>query len=173
MLKKITLLSVLSTLTYIGTSTANANTLSELNKCSVVKDSLERLVCYDELVKKVNLGSLPQPRAQQKSSSSVPASINTVNTKKSVVDDFGKEHIRNRVEPDVVDNVNFVIAKVEKNKSGKWLITFVNGQQWKQIDSTTLRLKAGQEVELKKGVLGAFFLKRLDAKKRLRVKRLK
>ena len=174
MLKKITLLSLLTASTFVGVNTSlQANTLTKLNQCSTVKDSLERLVCYDELVKEVNSGNPSQPATVQTSSElTKPQNLTPVAAPRSAADNFGREHIRSREEIDAVKNIRFTVEEAEQDQYGSWLITFTNGQKWKQTDGTTLRLKPNQEVELQRGVLGAIFLKRLDANKRIRVKRL-
>ena len=167
-LKSIVILSLLSL-------TSQAETLNEgLVKCTKVEDSLARLVCFDRLAKHsvmpvnsiVNSNDV-EPDAKPKILAAV---------KVSKADSFGAEHIRKShdVEKEA-SKIVFEIMSLQKDPYGKYRFTFKNGQQWKQTDSNHLSVKVGESVMLKKGFLGAFYLKKNDedVNRKIRVKRLK
>ena len=62
---------------------------------------------------------------------------------------------------------------MQKTPYGKLIITLETGQVWRQTNSTSLRLKPGQEVYVEEGALGSYFLGKESSNKRIRVKRLK
>lgn len=51
------------------------------------------------------------------------------------------------------------------------LITLDNGQVWKQVDSSSLRLRVGDAVEIERASLGSFMLKKQGSKRSMRVSR--
>jgi hypothetical protein len=171
-MNKTALLSIFS----IGlvSMSATAGTLNtELAKCSQVKDSLARLVCFDDLAKTASLS----PVSEKQSSTSVPiakksARIEPIVSKEA---NFGAEHLKktNVSEDDL--QVVFVVEKLKKDQYGKWRFTFKNGQQWKQSDSSHFRVNIGESVLLKKGFMDAVYLKKnkADSNKKIRVKRIK
>ena len=167
--------------------TTQAETLNEsLAKCTKIQDDLARLVCFDDLAKQ----ALMSASAARQANVTVPAaksSIAAIETTATPVAkakvavapaakkaaEFGAEHLKksNVVEEDL--QVVFTIAKLKKDQYGKWRFTFKNGQQWKQTDDKHLRVKVDESVLLKKGVMGAVYLKKHGANKKIRVKRLK
>jgi hypothetical protein len=153
---------------------ANANSLtSELAKCTQVKDSLARLVCFDDVAKTTVFYSINEKQV----SNSVPI-IEKVTTIAPIANkeaNFGAEHLKkNNVSEDELQVV-FIVEKLKKDHYGKWRFTFKNGQQWKQADSSDFRVKEGESVLLTKGMLNSIYLKKNnpDSNKKIRVKRLK
>lgn len=164
MIKKLLLLSTLTAVSHLS----QANTLVKLNQCAAINDSLERLVCYDELAKGINQGKVAQTMPAIPKNST-PAATQQVD----ITDSFGKEHIKSKAQENLPDAITLTIQDLSKTVHGEWLITFTNGQEWKQTDGEYFKLKKGENVELKKGMLGAIYLKKFTANKRIRVKRLK
>jgi len=160
-----------------------ADTLTELQQCAATKDSLVRLVCYDNVMKSLNTGVSShtatsnkvrptQPAVTGQATPYRPTTTQTVviQQPKSKEDSFGQE---DKQKKDELDKVNFVIKSVKKDVRNKWLITFENGQVWQQTESGYLKLSAGDKVELSKGMLSAIYLKKPDSNKRIKVKRKK
>lgn len=60
-----------------------------------------------------------------------------------------------------VDTLTDTIKDARLDREGNWTIVLSDGAVWRQTDKKTLapRPKAGQKVEIKKAVLGSFFLK--------------
>ena len=136
---------------------------AELAKCAKIQDSLARLVCFDDLAKMENI-----PLVTKKQ----PATANPLVNKDA---SFGAEHLKKTKAAEDDLQVVFVVKKLKKDQYGKWRFTFENGQQWKQSDSGYFKLKVGESVLLKKGVLDSIFLKKNDANsnRKIRVKRIK
>jgi hypothetical protein len=177
MIKKITITTIFLGLGLLSASHASADTLGKLVKCSNTKDSLVRLVCYDNVVKSLNSSNsvnLPEVTASAVAESPKVS----VNQKPGVMksdDSFGSEHLiaKNKSKNKGLTQVAFTIKTAEKTLRKKWKVTFENGQVWEQTDSGYIKLSAGNKVELSKGMLGVFYLKKTDQNKKIRVKRQK
>ncbi len=72
-----------------------------------------------------------------------------------------------------VTTITFTIAKLKKMLRGEWQITFTNGQVWQQKGTDRFALKVDQSVQISKGALGSYYLKKAESNKRIQVKRLK
>lgn len=155
-----------------------AETLAEaLNKCSQVDNSLKRLVCYDKLnqqAKGYQDSELParivqggyHPNAPAQPQSNVARNSNAM----SAEDKFGLPKVL-REEPGEMESLSGKVSNVKKTQRGKLVVTLDNGQVWTQTDSDSILLRAGDQVSIEKGLMGAFFLKVTSGKSRIRVKR--
>ncbi len=155
-----------------------------LNKCSQVENSLKRLVCYDKLnqqAKGYKDSKLPTGirsgnnyqagNYQPKNSNQAAAPAGTpTNNMASAEDKFGLPLIQ-LVEKDQATSLTAQVREVKKTPRGKLIITLENGQIWKQTDSDRLLLRAGDSVNIERGLLGAFFLKTAAGTSRIKVKR--
>jgi hypothetical protein len=152
---------------------ASADTLSaELAQCAQVQDSLARLVCFDDLAISTKPSSVQeQTSIPTRVAKITPATVPAVSKEAS----FGAEHLKKLVLTEDERQIVFIIEKLKKDQYGKWRFTFENGQQWKQADSNKFRVKVGERVLLKKGVLNAVYLKKniANSNKKIRVKRIK
>lgn len=173
-MKKITFISLACA--GLTTLSVSADTLTtQLAQCAQVQDSLARLVCYDDLVKAASLPSVSKKQtvivSKESKKSSVPSSSAVLSKEAS----FGAEHLNNKNVSEEDLQVVFTVDKVKKDQHGKWRFTFKNGQQWKQTDDSYFKVKAGESVLLKKGVLDAIYLKKNDSNsnRKIRVKRVK
>ncbi len=171
-MRKITLIS----LACIGLASLSANAenlKNNLAQCAKVNDSLARLVCFDDLAKKVTSSS--DNIKQETIAGSVIKRDPVIAPSVSKEANFGAEHLKktNVSEEDL--QVVFVVETLKKDQYGRWRFTFKNGQQWKQSDSGYFKVKVGESVLLKKGVLDAVYLKKNDpdSNRKIRVKRVK
>jgi len=156
-----------------------ANSLeAQIKECAEQRDSLTRLVCYDKIGKglasKTTRATLSSDNQIQEQTVAVANTVQPtkVNTKE---DGFGKEHLKKTVEEvnNEVTEISLTIKSISKNVYDKVTLTFTNGQQWKQTDSTKLRLSAGTDVLLKKGALNTVYLSKSGSNKTMKVKRIK
>lgn len=165
-----------------------ADILTDIKKCADNKDSIERLVCYDNIAN--SLKSITTPNAPvvirkvepQASKNSIVAARPSV-AKTIVVqqqlqkqkqineEEFGEEHL-NKSE-DSIDEVFFTVKSVRKVGHNKLSITFENGQVWQQSDNNYIKISSGGRVKLSKGMLGVIYLKTENQKRRIKVKRRK
>jgi hypothetical protein len=160
----------------------------QLEECVKISQDTARLACFDKITKKFSSKSIEANTTQvitQKidnsskehidnlSSKSVEANTAQVITQQ--VDDFSKEHIEKTAEEKAneVLSISLTVDSLKKVGRGQWKITFKNGQQWQQKDTTKFKLKEGNKVTLTKGALGSVFLQKENNNKRMKVKRLK
>lgn len=171
-------LIIIFALLQLAPTLAQAETLAEaMEKCRVVSNSLNRLVCYDQLAQRANnledsdlqefyaqrpVGAPPTARAPQQPRGAQPPKPEST---------FGLEAQIQREKSDTLPEITAVVGKVEKAPKGKLIITLDDGQVWRQTDTETLRLKSGDTVVISRGMIGAFYLKKTSGKKRIRVKR--
>lgn len=152
-----------------------------LKQCSEQQNSLQRLVCYDRVVKDINQYSgleeaiqrgYPVPSSKAENRSPVPAPRAPVAQADSPQSgtEFGLEH-KKSVNEDM-DSLSAGITKVEKTLRGKYIITLENGTVWQQTDDDLLKLEEGQTVTIERGMLGAFYLTRSDVNRQMKVKRV-
>lgn len=166
-------------------SQVSAETIGEaLSKCSATENSLQRLVCYDRVVKDMNqyegldteaartitAPSVYTPVAPQRP---LPQQANVAQrpAPPSEQDKFGLEHKRDTQEE--LDELTSVITGIKENPYGKLVVSLSNGQVWQQTDDARLNLDEGMEIQLKRGFLSAFFMSREGISTRIRVKRIK
>ncbi len=162
------------------TANAQAETLADaMEKCSQVSNSLKRLVCFDKLVQRsrgmqdVELPTMVQ-RSQTRPTTApatAPQPSLQAAPQQSRESTFGFEQQIDEERREEFNSIRALVAKVDENALKRMVITLDNGQVWRQMESGSVRLKAGDEVIVERGLLGSFHLKRADSKRRIRVKR--
>lgn len=168
----------------LATLPVHADTIeSALNSCSMQDNALKRLVCYDTVVKNLNqyqgLDKNYDPvmplRPSQPVNASAPTQAAPVPVApvapKASASDFGLAKREN--DPENKDMMNSKVAKIIEGSYGKLTMSLENGQIWRQIDSSRLKVKVGDQVFIKRGILGSFRMGKPDTNKRMRVKRIK
>lgn len=171
----------ISLLMAVMSGTSFANSLEKLMECSQTKDSLVRLVCYDNVVKSLNQNKNTTMHSTATTDKTLQVKSAVIKTKKeqpevaSKEDKFGSEHLVSTIQKkkSELDKVTFTIKSAKKVVHNKWKVTFNNEQVWKQSGSEYIKLAAGDQVELSKGAFGSFHLKKLDGNRSIRVKRTK
>ncbi|MDO6446751.1 hypothetical protein Q4493_13285 [Colwellia sp. 1_MG-2023] len=162
----------------------HADTLVDLKKCAENKDSLERLECYDNVVKWLDSHVSSKPtdslRVTEPKDHTTPVAIRPSQAKPVVVqqpqkqkqvDDFGGEHLKKDKES--IEEVFFTVKSVKRVRQNKLVVTFKNGQVWYQTDDNFLKVLPGDRVKLSKGMLGVIYLKTENQNRRIKVKRRK
>jgi len=71
----------------------------------------------------------------------------------------------------VLDSLSGTITGLQQAGYDKVLITLDNGQIWRQIDTSSLRLRVGDSVVIERAALGSFMLKKQGSKRTMRVSR--
>lgn len=182
----IPLASLLAVVSVSSFSAQAADFVTSFKQCAAEKDSLKRLMCYDNLAKvvnysqqaPVNLPAVPVASAntvQQVAETVAPAvsKVAPSNKATTVEDAFGAEAIAKN-KKDKVEQVYYEIKELTKTLRGKWRFTFVNDQVWEQKDEdSNARFKVGETIIIKRGMFDSFYLKKPDANRTLRVKRIK
>lgn len=135
--------------------------------CSQLSENQPRLSCFDALTSSNRsiVETASKPVATEQSSPS--------NEQK--IDAFGKEHVKKSTAEltKEINAITLTVSELTKTVRGKWKITFENGQQWQQKDTTTLKLQQGDQVTLTKGAFSSIFLQKEHTNRRIKVKRLK
>jgi len=76
-------------------------------------------------------------------------------------------------QPPAIKEVTVHVAAVSFKGSGETVLTLDNGQVWEETEHDShIPLRAGEDVTIKKGMLGAFYLSSPEVRG-LRVKRVK
>lgn len=70
-----------------------------------------------------------------------------------------------------IDSLSAQVTGLQDSGYEKVLITLDNGQAWQQIETSKLRLKVGDEVEIERAALGSFMLRKTGSKRSMRVSR--
>lgn len=172
MLKKVVILMTI----LLFSSVSSADTLAtKVHHCAQIQESVLRLSCFDKLaiVYKNNTGLAVNTPTINIVSKPIKPIVKTQAEKES---DFGGENIKKKQlqeSGNALEAVVYTVSNINKNIYKELTITFDNGQVWKQSDSRKLRLKKGDDVEISTAMLGTFFLKKVNTKKTIRVKRLK
>ena len=136
--------------------------------CSNISDNLARLTCFDSYI-------MNNKAVVVKAENDISKSESHLTRTDQDIDNFAKEQLKKTDEERTkeITAITLTISTLSKTAYGKWNISFENGQQWQQKDSTKLNLKIGQRVVLSKGALSAIYLQKENSKKRIKVKRLK
>ncbi|MFT5295833.1 MAG: hypothetical protein ACI9YH_001849 [Colwellia sp.] len=154
-------LGILITMLLVCSTSSYAETLSDkLKQCVEIKDDLSRLSCFDRLslTSKNTVEIIEPPTQSQKESR------------------FGGDKIEKKKRQESgynLEKVVYTVAKIKKSITKKLTIYFENGQVWKQNDTIKFRLKKEDKVEISAGMLGSFFLKKINTNRAIRVKRIK
>jgi hypothetical protein len=152
-----------------------------IQACSSTKNSLKRLICYDDLAKNLQQGGSKQftkdslrpisPSQPLKEKALVETGIQSEVVEQKSDSEFGFEHKRDSKELD--QKIYAKVASIAKDRYKKLIITLGNGQKWKQSDSGTFSLKAAEVIYVERGSMGGFFLSKDEVNRRIRVKRIK
>lgn len=118
---------------------------TKINHCSQQSDTRLRLACYDDIAKNL-----------------IPEEIVMENN-------FGKTP---KAATNNLDKLYMQVVTTNKDPYGAQLITFDNGQVWKQTDSRRYKIKLDAKTFIKRGALGAFMLGQDDRNATIRVKRI-
>ena len=175
-----------------ASASVQAQTVADaLQTCGQVQNSLKRLVCYDDIVKNLNayggltdLMAVPAPLPARGTQGPAPvnprpaqaapyvAAPAAASPSASPESQFGLEHRKNESE-DRIEKLFASVTKVGKSNKNKVTVTLDNGQVWRQTHSDALRIKVNDRVYVERGVMGAFFMGKESAKKRMKVARVK
>jgi len=128
-----------------------------IRQCMTVRNSVERLACYDTAAARLAAGVTSQATPEEM---------------------FGIQAQHNRTQPAAaperaeVTSIEARVARLRETKDGSVLIDLDNGQVWRQEDSATLLLKVGDVVTISRGALKSFRLS-TPTKRSARVKRIR
>lgn len=156
---------------------ANAGLEQQLTACAATADKLDRLICYDNVSANIKSASVPSAGAASQTVATSAATVAVATpvavaaTATSTAEEgFGLEN--KRKQENTVDKIYLEVASVDQDPYGDLKVTFTNGQQWKQTESRSYKVTAGETVFIEKGALGSFFLGTDGRNSKIRVKRI-
>lgn len=159
----------------------------ELRVCRDLTDDDARLICYDAAVDRGgNSGyggpaqapahAADPPRGTPAAAADTAAATGTAAVL-SQEDLFGKssDDVQRTVQEatgnERIDSLSATVTKLQHYSYDKVLIALDNGQVWKQVDSSSLRLRVGDTVDIERASLGSFMLRKKGSKRSMRVAR--
>ena len=177
---------ILLTMTAAATATADA-LYDELVVCRGLPDDA-RLICYDAAVDRSRQGASGRPPASAAApaatvaatappSAGAEAAASSGSADLSQEDLFGKNQaeVERSVEEatgtERIDSLSGTISRLQQSGYDKVVITLDNGQIWRQIDASSLRLRVGDSVRIERGAIGSYMLQKKGSKRSMRVTR--
>ena len=181
-------LLIASVLNVVNASTeALPETAAQVRVCQAIEKNELRLVCYDDLfaqkdVKTVD--ALLPSNTQEKTAlvgvvstnSQAPNNVPAVQAKIDMEEakaNFGAERLERNQTQNPISELSASVISLKEDARGRRTFTLENGQAWKEGESSRLRITEGTQVVIKKGVFSAYYLKRDDSNRTVRVSRVK
>lgn len=142
-----------------------------LEKCRTETNALKRLVCYDEIESGTtnSVKAAPRPEINTSQMASTAAVTEAIERPATAASEFGREH--KQAINDEVDTINATVSELNYSPRKEMIITFDNGQIWRQAESGSFQVKVGQRYYIKRGTLGAFYLGKEGSNRTLKVRR--
>jgi len=165
----------------LAASTEVRKTLEAVNACSAETDPAKRLACYDSAGPRVRSALNVATEEDQFSLFGLFESDGSSTTTEATrPEDFGNRMPSEGVEVvesgGVITEITVALADVAKNNAGKDVYVLENGQVWRAKDKAGLRLSGdakGVKVNIRQGMMGAYFIKREGSNKSIAVERVK
>jgi hypothetical protein len=142
-----------------------------LQRCAQLKDSLERLVCYDRAAAAgtaspaspspatpaaPSMAPAPAPPVQ-----AAPAAAATPPASREFGDETVKRTEKERVANSGATSLTALVSGLKEYRRNVYMLTLDNGQVWQQMDMDSLFVvKEGDTVQIEKGKLGGYRMAR-------------
>jgi len=147
----------------------------DLRVCRSIEDPLERVACYDAAVD----AAAEDTTAPIIATTEAPISDTTVipdEPAQPEVDPvllFGRSEnsIKEALDVEEISEIVFPVANVRKTPTGRLVIVLENGQVWVQADGLRLSLKPGNEVLIRAGLGGSYYLSKTSGSRSIKVRR--
>ena len=159
--------------------------ISDIKQCRAIRGDTERLACYDTIsdggifneqkLKEVQVESFGSSALRKEKAPAAPAPAPASSA------EAGTAPVKATAPPAAppaaptdtsIDRLTVTIKRVKKDGSGIHYFQTSDGQVWKQRNAGAWSLKVPFEAEIKKGMMGSFFLVN-EGGKSTRVKRVK
>jgi len=170
----------------VAQTAGGAELADALLDCRALASAVARVDCYDQLAdtQTATMNQATQIGTVERAAPAVAATETAASATMEATADasqeafFGKneEEIRKSARESAgtteIDQMDARVLEVRKSATGKAIITLDNGQVWKQIDSSRLRLSSDDQVSIRRASLGSFMLYKTGSKSLMRVKRI-
>ena len=136
--------------------------------CQSVEGATARLACYDK--------AAGRPVAEADSPAPTPHPTLAPPAEPTALFGLPPEEARKQAEKELgrqsPDVLEARITGLRTLATGKREFELDNGQRWEQTDTTTIRLKTGESIRIRRAMLGSYLLQRAAGGTGLRVRRI-
>jgi len=155
-----------------------------LSACAAIGEDRARLACYDALSAAQSSKPAPMPPAAAAAPQGAPSGAGVAAAAPGSAaapldpqDLFGYSSRRSEslalgaagLKP--AEQIETRISGVSVDANGKLVLTLKNEQVWSQVDSTDLRIRAGEAVRIRRAMFDSYLLSRVDGGAAIRVRR--
>jgi len=178
-------------------SAAQAN-MDDIASCRNISDDMARLACFDAAVSGVRAeiaerdetaqAALEEEREQRSIFGLPRFSVPSIMTRRETTEEeFGSTSVDRRearedgtmdeleAEAGIINDITASVVEWGRNPFGKYFVVLENGHVWRLIDDRRLALRRNREntVTIRRGRMGAFFIKANDVPAEFRVERIR
>ncbi len=159
---------------FAGSAMAADATLDTARRCVHVKDSLERLVCFDRAFAGTAVPAGQAAPAAPAAAARVPAAAPAVAAQPVVApvavapavslgDESVKRKNRDSAEPEAPTSLTAKVTALKETRKDVFRMTLDNGQVWQQMEMDSLfSVAVGDTVQIDKGRLGGYRMARVS-----------
>ena len=151
--------------------------------CRQIKDSEERVLCYDKIVDALSSGSLSTPTAGGPEQAAEPLNAQAADAPEQAAkpdpeDLFGKgdaeksQIVEESLAIEKIDHIQATITGLKRSVTKKYTITLDNGQIWRQLDNQRIPLRNEDKIIIREASLGSYLMEKQSGSGSIRVKRL-
>jgi hypothetical protein len=152
--------------------------------CRQIKDSEERVLCYDRIVDAaLPAAPLSAPTADNSEQAVAPLSIPTADDSEQAAEPdaenlFGKGNaetsriVEEKLAIEKIDHIQATVTGLKRTVDKKYTIDLDNGQIWRQIDHQRLTLRNEDKIIIREATFGSYLLEKQSGSGSIRVKRL-
>jgi hypothetical protein len=170
----------------VAQAAGGAELADALIACRALASAIARVDCYDQLADEQTAvtNQAMQTGTVERAAPTAAATETAATATVEPTGDASQEALFGKNEAEVrksaresagtteIDQMEAQVSEVRKSATGKAVITLDNGQVWKQIDSSRLRLSSDDQVTIRRASLGSFMLYKTGSKSLMRVKRI-
>ncbi len=143
--------------------------------CRGIESAEQRLACYDSTIDALYAVESRKPADVSPNEPAVAYSAKVtsespagIDAEQEPEDQFGKPEPR----VELNNAIDATVTAVSRTSHKKLLITLDNQQIWQQLDSLTMRLQVGDEINVRSARLNSYLLRKRSGGRSIRVKRI-
>jgi len=146
---------------FAGSAMAADASLETARRCVQVKDSLERLVCFDRAFAGMPTAPAASSPAAPAAAPVAPAPVAAI-APPALGDDSVKRSVKAREAEAGPTSLTAVITELKETRPNVVRMTLDNGNVWQQMDLESLfYVKVGDTVKIEKGRMGGYRMARV------------
>lgn len=156
-------------------------TLEQLDACSAETDAARRLACYDAAGPRIRAALSKATEEDQFTLFGLFSSSDMAGTNEATrPEDFGRSASEMsqvvQQEGGVITEISVAVSDYATNANGNGVFVLENGQVWRAEEARAIQLPrnlANVKVNIRKGAMGAYYLRREGQNKSVRVTRVR